>query len=560
MTVHRCHHEGRCLIPPSPELREELKAELARINAEAALIGPALRIAEPRRPGYNDGLIVPGDHFDVGTPLERVRSEAAVRAPLRGTVRVVVVLVDFEDQPLDARYDRRHYEDLFFSMGMVPTGSVREYFREVSAGLVDIQGEVVGPLRMPRTLRDYANNESGVGSVQPNARTLARDAAEAANPHVNFGPYDNDGNGYVDAFVVLHSGSGAETTGSRHHIWSHKWVLSGGDFHADGTRIYAYLTVPADARIGVCCHELGHLLFGWPDLYDTDGSSEGVGNWCLMAGGSWNGGGDTPAHPSAWCKVRQGWVQLVNQTANAVVTVPDVKDGHTVYRLWKQGAQGDEYFLLENRQQSRFDRLLPGQGILIYHVDDAIATNADERHPKVALLQADGAEHLNRAINRGDAGDAFPGTANNRTFTAQSSPSSRAYGGLDSGVMVTEISDAGATMSARMTVRPLVIRRPYVLPRGLRRWLGLPLAPARAGRATGRLPQLRAYHRMIEEMYGTEEGAGGYVTEPDGEWAEMVDERLDSIEQTLELIRGALLEGQLAGHDAGMADEEPLPR
>ena len=70
----------------------------------------------------------------------------------------------------------------------------------------------------------------------------------------------------------------------------------------DATKIYGYLTIPEDAKIGVCAHELGHLLFGFPDLYDTDDTSEGIGNWCLMAGGSWNGGGDVPAHPSAWCK------------------------------------------------------------------------------------------------------------------------------------------------------------------------------------------------------------------------------------------------------------------
>ncbi len=40
---------------------------------------------------------------------------------------------------------------------------------------------------------------------------------------------------------------------------------------------------------GVFAHEMGHAAFGLPDLYDTDNSSEGLGNWSLMAGGSWNG-------------------------------------------------------------------------------------------------------------------------------------------------------------------------------------------------------------------------------------------------------------------------------
>ena len=76
---------------------------------------------------------------------------------------------------------------------------------------------------------------------------MARDAALAADADVNFAPYDNDGNGYVDAFIVVHAGAGAEQTGSSNDIWSHKWVLAGGEYVADTTKIFAYLTVPEDA-------------------------------------------------------------------------------------------------------------------------------------------------------------------------------------------------------------------------------------------------------------------------------------------------------------------------
>jgi immune inhibitor A len=546
MSTPRCRHEGRCLIPPAPELRERLKEELDRLNEEADLVGAVMKVTEQKRPGLNDGLILPGDQFPIGTPLERVRSEAALRAPLRGAVRVVVVLVDFDDEPMNAAHDRQHYEDLFFSFGRLPTGSVREYFAEASRGMVDIQGEVVGPYRLPRTMAGYANNASGTGGRAPNARTMARDAAEAANPHVNFRPYDNDGSGYVDAFIVVHAGPGAEQTGNRNHIWSHKWVLSGGEYHADGTKIYAYLTVPEDARIGVCCHELGHLLFGWPDLYDTDGSSEGIGNWCLMAGGSWNGSGETPAHPSAWCKSEQGWVTVINQKTNANVVIPDVKDAHTVYRLWQQGAAGKEYFLVENRQRTRFDRLLPGEGLLIYHIDDAIATNEDERHPKVRLLQADGRDDLGRAANRGDAGDAFPGTSGNRAFTATSNPSSRAYGGRDTGVSVTDITQTGPAISARLAVGA-VTALPRPLPRGFWRLLGF--TPRRALAAAPRPredAQLRALLRLLAAAEYDEAGDDAVPAGESG-WAHAVDERLDRIENTL----AALLEAQglPAGHD-----------
>jgi immune inhibitor A len=198
------NHE-RCLIAPHPQLLERLRQGLARLRATAdPLLANAL-VARQRKPiGMNDGLIFPGDTFPEDTPARVVRSAAATRAPLRGTVRVLVVLVDFADQPM--AQSRQHFEELFFSTGVLPNGSVKEYFHEVTNGLIDIAGEVVGPYRMPRTLAEYANNDSGTSLTEPNARTMARDAAVAADAAVNFSPYDNDANGYVDAFIVIHAG------------------------------------------------------------------------------------------------------------------------------------------------------------------------------------------------------------------------------------------------------------------------------------------------------------------------------------------------------------------
>ncbi len=311
-----------CFVAPSPELKEKLDAELAKIKgrSKSALVDSLALAKEPRALGFNDGMIVPADDFPFGTSDLVMRSGSADRAPLRGTVRVIVVLVDFSDKHMAAT--QQHFKDLFFSTGVIPTGSVKEYYQEVTGGLVDITGDVVGPYRMPHTNAWYANGNFGIGkpSGTTRARDLAQDAFAAADPHVNFGPYDNDGNGFVDAFIVVHAGSGGEQTGNSNDIWSHKWTLASAQT-TDSTKVFGYLTIPEDARIGVCAHELGHLLFGFPDLYDTDDSSEGIGNWCLMAGGSWNGGGDTPAHPSAWCKVNQGWATVTNVTQNGNITV-----------------------------------------------------------------------------------------------------------------------------------------------------------------------------------------------------------------------------------------------
>lgn len=446
----------RCLIAPSPELKKKLDSEIEKLKtvAQRGILFNKVKIGIDYKPvGFNDGLIYPGTMFPVGTSAGMARSAAANKAPLRGTVNVIVVLVDFSDKVMTAT--KSHFEDLFFSLGKVATGSVREYFREVTHSAIDIQGQVVGPYRMPQTMVQYAHGASGTGAAFPNARTLAKDAAVAANPVINFVDYDNDHDGFVDAFIVVHAGTGGEMTGSPNDIWSHKWVLDGGAYTADAsTKIYAYLTVPEDCRLGVCAHELGHLLFGFPDLYDIDSSSEGLGNWCLMAAGSWNNGGLTPSHPSAWCKCQQGWVATVNQKVNQKkVAIEDVKSGYKVHRLWKNGAAGSEYFLLENRQQTLFDKFLPNSGLLIWHIDDAVPDNSSEAHYKVSLLQADNKRDLELNHNRGDAGDCYPGSSANRSFTNISSPHSKSYAGSSTCVSVTNISKPAAIMHADLKVK-----------------------------------------------------------------------------------------------------------
>jgi immune inhibitor A len=444
-----------CAVAPSPELELRLSDELDRLRAipGAALVENLAISRHPRLLGFDDGVIIPPAEFPLGTTVSSIRSAAADRAPLRGAVRVVVVLVDFSDKPMAE--STAYFNDLFFSTGVKPNGSVKEYYREVTNGMVDLVGEVVGPFRLPQTLAWYANNNFGIAKPTGDARAniMANDAAIAANPTVNFFPYDNDGNGYVDAFIVVHAGRGGEETGNAGDIWSHKWTLP-QKYNADGKNIYSYLTIPEDSQIGVCAHELGHLLFGFPDLYDTDYTSEGIGNWCLMAGGSWNGTvpGELPAHPSAWCKANQGWVTVTNLSTTSTPSIPDVKTNQSVYRLWKDGAGGSEYFLLENRQKTGFDAQLPGDGLLIWHIDEGQSGNTDENHYKVALMQADSNRDLERKRNRGDAGDPYPGTSGNMSFTTNSNPNSKSYTGQETCVSVSNISPSGSMMTARISV------------------------------------------------------------------------------------------------------------
>ena len=226
-----------------------------------------------------------------------------------------------------------------------------------------------------------------------------------------------------------------------------------------------YWLTPGDMTCGVFDHELGHAAFGLPDLYDTDYSSEGLGDWSIMAGGSWNGAlglGDSPSFPDAWCQFQMGFLTPTNVTSALLDhSINNAENNSEAYRLWTNGATNSEYYLVQNRQQTSYDTYLPGSGVLIYHVDESVTTsNTHEWYPGdtanghylVALEQADGLYNLERNMNRGDMGDPYPGSSLNRNFTSTSIPNSNAYSSVSTNVSVRNISNSSSVMSADLQV------------------------------------------------------------------------------------------------------------
>jgi immune inhibitor A len=131
-----------------------------------------------------------------------------------------------------------------------------------------------------------------------------------------------------------------------------------------------------------------------------------------------------------------------------------VKTDFKTHRLWTDGSPtSTEYFLVENRQQTASDTFLPGSGLLVWHIDDSVFSNADENHPRVKLIQADGLDELKANLGRGDAGDPFPGYSHNTAFTDTSTPSSKSYAGDATHVSITAIPLPAETMSFSISVR-----------------------------------------------------------------------------------------------------------
>ncbi|MBL7073767.1 M6 family metalloprotease domain-containing protein [candidate division KSB1 bacterium] len=395
----------------------------------------------------------------------------------------IFLLVDFSDQP--AVVEPSYFDSLMFGLDVdwgtlnpYNTGSLREFYRAASFDSMELVGLISGWYRAPQTYSYYVAGQNGFGSYPYNAQRLVEDVVALADSAVDFSIFDNDGDGWVEGLFVIHSGPGAEFTGSANDIWSHAWVT--GPIQVDGVWVYRYSMEPeywqspGDMTVGVYAHEMGHSVGRLPDLYDRDGSSAGLGRWSLMAGGSWSGPsgmGGSPAMLDAWCRLQLGWAQesvIAFDTSNYVFD--QVYDSGAVVVLWTNGNPGNEYFLAENRQQVGFDSFLPGAGLMIYHVDESITTQNDNewypglnpaQHYLVALEQADGLWNLEHDHNRGDGGDPYPGSALNREINFRSVPDSRNYWGELTFVAVEDISDPAAVMTADLRVNaslgPLLI-------------------------------------------------------------------------------------------------------
>jgi len=380
-----------------------------------------------------------------------------VQPLVSGTKLFPVVCINYRDTSNTysvANFQAMLFSDTWFS------GSANAYYNEVSYGTFNLQGTVYGWYTSDSN-RAYYRDTIGIGPIgDQRAAILAREAAQKADAAINYALYDNDGDGYVDCFTCVHAWYGREETLSVTAFGSRFWSFSDAEIGAyttnDGVIIDNFVLVPERhyrsynsnygtmSTIGVPVHEWGHAL-GLPDLYDTDGEGEGLGNWCMMATGAWGGNSYSPwrpVHLCSWAKMELGWINPTAVRRRNLYSIPQVETNSRAYWLIARQRTFKEYFLVENRRQTLlFDDSLPGQGLLIYHIDDSvIASRRDSNQVNagsplgsigewsygVALEQADGYDHLYGryfGTNRGDANDPWPGGLSRTLFDSISSPS-----------------------------------------------------------------------------------------------------------------------------------------
>jgi immune inhibitor A len=325
--------------------------------------------------------------------------------PPVGEVRLLVVLASFPDRRLD-----RPLSD-FVGGPDALADRMAAYWAEVSSGRLRVVPVPAGP---------------AVTLPEPRARYVQRPADMARHAIVALASAGApDGVPRADAVVIFFAGAGRESHtqgGDAGDPWSNYTAVAppaeaGGRGFAEALVIAAEEVEPY-SNFGVLCHEFGHLL-GLPELYAPGGRAhEGVGVWDLMGQGTWLRRGERPPHLSAWSKLQLGWVDVETVTeTRPALELPAVTRAPRVVKIPATPDVPQEYYLLENRLREGADAALPGDGLLVWHVDERVtgfrSAQNDPSHKLLHLVEADGRNDLDRGHaaggNRGDAGDPWVG-------------------------------------------------------------------------------------------------------------------------------------------------------
>jgi immune inhibitor A len=330
---------------------------------------------------------------------------AAGRVVTQGRLDLLVVLAGFPDRSLT--HDRSHFAGTPDAL----VDRLVTYYAKVSGGRLRIVPHVgTAVVTLPEARARYVQ--------RPDA--LARDALHAFAATATDAA-DRAALTHARAAVVFFAGTGRESHvqgGDPGDPWSNFTVMTPAVAGFDDACVIAEDETPPLVSTGVLCHEFGHLL-GLPELYAPGGRpQEGIGVWGLMGQGTWLGHGGHPSSMEAWSRMRLGWadVQVVERDTTGLVLAA-APESPQVIKIPLPDGPAEEYYLLENRRRADVDERLPGEGLLVWHVDERVTgfrtAQSDVGHKLLHLVEADGRGDLDRGHdaggNRGDAGDPWQG-------------------------------------------------------------------------------------------------------------------------------------------------------
>jgi len=384
-------------------------------------------------------------------------------APLAEPKKVigVTLLIDFPDQK--SNITQAAMTDFCNRKGGVngtnSAGSVYDYFYDVSNGLLEYTN-IVTPFVTVDSNKTYYDRGTNYQYV-PELLTSALNKLKAAGFDLIGVTTELSGSGTnrretVVALNVFYAGSASQ--GWANGIWPHSGTYrpptGQSSVTIDGIGFGKYQlsglgTGNNPPGIGTFVHENGHMVMGWPDLYSYESPthSNGVGNWCVMNSSN----GNNPQQPNAYLRALAGWIDTTNITNAAVGTVfSHEANGHTAYVY---GRNSQEFYYIEARRRTSSavdprNSAIPGSGLAVWHIYTR-GDNTKPGTPRIALVQADGKNDLEKKVNAGDGTDLFRVRVNT-AFNKTSAPAAVYHDGVTSNIDIAEVSDSGAVMTFRI--------------------------------------------------------------------------------------------------------------
>lgn len=395
-----------------------------------------------------------------GTALTRGAGRALTLGPNQGllegrrvsegAVRGLTILVNFQD--VKSTVTRADVDAMLNAGGYSANGnfcSAREYFGLVSGGKLEYTNVVAGPYLLSQKRGYYIRN-----LLIPEALDLA------LQDGVDLRQFDSRSEGIVDALSVMYAGQ----TQYLEELWPHNAYLSlrRGQMRTGFYMLTSLGRNIADLSIGTFCHENGHMLCRFPDLYDygnRDGDgveSAGIGMFCLMGAGNHLNRGLTPSPVCAYLRDLVGWCDT-----EVTLNLPRLYEAHhaaygTAMKLTHPD-RPNEYYLVENRSKLGLDQHLPSSGLAVYHCDTRGSNEWQEgsasRHSQCALLQADGHLDLERNVNQGDGSDLF-GAVAGVALSHGTRPQSVWWDGSESGLVLSGLGPPGPAIPFTVGTTP----------------------------------------------------------------------------------------------------------
>ncbi len=295
------------------------------------------------------------------------------------TFNSLVLLVEFLDKkftladPYSAIHNMLNKEG-YSDFGA--TGSASDYFKDNLSGC-KIVFDVQQVISLPKTLAYYGEDSQGKTDAKINE--LIIDATKLAfESGVDFSKYDFDNDGIVDNVTIIYSGYDQAESGIADAIWAKQGVINNVSYN--GVKLGSFVCVSelrnteeiVPSGIGVFCHEFSHSL-GLVDLYDTNGEQEGLGcgvwgSISIMDTGCYLNNSNTPPYYTAIERDCLGIFDTIILEAGNSYTIDNVSSNNSViYRV--NTTTNGEYFLLESKGNTGWDKYVGGEGLLVYHVD-----------------------------------------------------------------------------------------------------------------------------------------------------------------------------------------------